>query len=170
VPGALYAQEPVAVFKVLSKSTGWIDQSLKLRDYDATPTVRTYVLISQAEPTAMVYSRDEDRRLGIQSADLLTVRMRRSISPSSAWRCRFPPSTRGWSSRPVGRQPPDQHRTITASPRIGVPRLTRPDECHGIDLIVRCQFSGRARRLFMALHMLEGHMLTFLRQRARDAP
>ena len=36
VPGALYAQEPVAVFEVLSKSTGWIDQSLKLRDYDAT--------------------------------------------------------------------------------------------------------------------------------------
>ena len=32
VPGALYAQEPVAVFEVLSKSTGWIDQSLKLRD------------------------------------------------------------------------------------------------------------------------------------------
>ncbi len=37
VPGALYAQEPVAVFEVLSKSTAWIDQSLKLRDYDATP-------------------------------------------------------------------------------------------------------------------------------------
>ena len=49
VPGALYAQEPVAVFEVLSKSTGWIDQSLKLRDYDATPTIRTYVLISQDE-------------------------------------------------------------------------------------------------------------------------
>jgi hypothetical protein len=25
-PGALYAQEPEAVFEVLSKSTGWIDQ------------------------------------------------------------------------------------------------------------------------------------------------
>jgi Uma2 family endonuclease len=36
VPGALYAHEPVAVFEALSKSTGWIDQSLKLRDYDAT--------------------------------------------------------------------------------------------------------------------------------------
>lgn len=71
VTGALYAQEPVAVLEVLSKSTGWIDQSLKLRDYDATPSIRTYVLISQDEQRAMVYSRDADRRLGIQSAALL---------------------------------------------------------------------------------------------------
>jgi Uma2 family endonuclease len=71
VPGTLYAQEPVAVFEVLSKSTGWIDQSLKLRDYDATPTIRTYALISQDEPRALVYLRDGDGRLGIQSAVLL---------------------------------------------------------------------------------------------------
>ena len=71
VPGALHAQEPVAVFEVLSKSTGWIDQSLKLRDYDATPSIRTYVLISQDEQRAMVYTRDADGRLGIQSAVLL---------------------------------------------------------------------------------------------------
>jgi Uma2 family endonuclease len=71
VPGALEAQEPVAVFEVLSKSTGWIDQSLKLRDYDATPVIRYYVLISQDEKRAMVYTRDEDGRLGIQGAVLL---------------------------------------------------------------------------------------------------
>lgn len=71
VPGALLAQEPVAVFEVLSKSTGWIDQSLKLRDYEATPTIRTYALISQDEQRAMVYSRDADGRLDIQSAVLL---------------------------------------------------------------------------------------------------
>ncbi len=71
VPGTLHAQEPVAVFEVLSKSTGWIDQSLKLRDYDATPTIRTYVLISQDEQRALVYLRDADGRLGIQSAVLL---------------------------------------------------------------------------------------------------
>jgi Uma2 family endonuclease len=71
VPGALHAQVPVAVFAVLSKSTGWIDQSLKLRDYDATPTIRTYVLISQDERRALVYRRDEAGRLGIQSAVLL---------------------------------------------------------------------------------------------------
>ncbi|HEX3996327.1 MAG TPA: Uma2 family endonuclease, partial [Acetobacteraceae bacterium] len=71
VPGALHAQEPVVVFEVLSKSTGWIDQTLKLRDYDATPTIRTYVLISQDERRAMVYTRDESGRLGIQNAVLL---------------------------------------------------------------------------------------------------
>jgi Uma2 family endonuclease len=71
VPGALYAQEPVAVFEVLSKSTAWIDQSLKLRDHDATPTIRTYVLISQDEQRALLYLRDADGRLGIQSALLL---------------------------------------------------------------------------------------------------
>jgi len=71
VPGTLYAQEPMAVFEVLSKSTAWIDQSLKLRDYDATPTIRYYVLISQEEMRAMVYTRDRDGRLGIQSAVLL---------------------------------------------------------------------------------------------------
>jgi Uma2 family endonuclease len=71
VPGALFAQQPVAVFEVLSKSTGWIDQSLKLRDYDATSSVRTYVLISQDEMRALVYSRDESGRLGVQNAVVL---------------------------------------------------------------------------------------------------
>jgi Uma2 family endonuclease len=71
VPRALYAQQPVAVFEVLSKSAGWIDQSLKLRDYDATPTIRTYALIGQDEKRAMVYRRDAAGRLSIQSAILL---------------------------------------------------------------------------------------------------
>jgi Uma2 family endonuclease len=71
VAGALHAQEPVAVFEVLSKSTVWIDQSLKLRDYDATPTIHTYVLISQDEMRVMIYTRDADGRLGVRTAVLL---------------------------------------------------------------------------------------------------
>src|ERR1039458_4765650 len=71
VTGALQAQEPVVVFEVLSKSTGWIDQTLKLRDYDATPEIRYYVLISQDEQRAMVYTRDKAGGLGVQSAVLL---------------------------------------------------------------------------------------------------
>jgi Uma2 family endonuclease len=71
VAGALYAQEPAVVFEVLSKSTGWIDQSLKLRDYDATPTIHTYALISQDEKRAMVYRRDTSGRLSIQNTILL---------------------------------------------------------------------------------------------------
>ena len=62
VPSALVAQEPVAVFEVLSASTAWIDQGLKLRDYDATPSIRYYVLISQDERRAMVYTRDAGGR------------------------------------------------------------------------------------------------------------
>jgi Uma2 family endonuclease len=71
VPEALHAQEPVAVFEILSKSAAWIDQTLKLRAYDATPSIRIYVLISRDEQRALVYWRDADGRLGIRSAVLL---------------------------------------------------------------------------------------------------
>jgi Uma2 family endonuclease len=71
VPGALFAQEPVAVFEVLSKSTAWTDQTLKLRGYDATPTIRYYVLISQDEQRALFYTRDKDGRLATRDAALL---------------------------------------------------------------------------------------------------
>ena len=71
MPGALVAQDPAAVFEVLSRSTAWIDQSLKLRDYDATPGIRHYVLISQDEPRVLVYRRDEHDRLGVQAARLV---------------------------------------------------------------------------------------------------
>ncbi len=68
VPGSQVAQEPVAVFEVLSRSTAWIDQGKKLRDYEATPSVRTYALINQDEMRALVYVRDADGRLGIHNA------------------------------------------------------------------------------------------------------
>jgi len=70
-PKALTAQEPVAVFEVLSASTAWIDQGLKLRDYDATPSIRYYVLINQDEMRALVYTRDASGRLGVNSAEPL---------------------------------------------------------------------------------------------------
>jgi Uma2 family endonuclease len=72
VPSALQAQEPTVVFEVLSKSTAWIDQNLKLRDYDATQTIMHYVLISQDEPRVMVYTRGDDGRLDLRAAMLLT--------------------------------------------------------------------------------------------------
>ncbi len=71
VAGALLAQEPRAVFEVLSRSTAWIDQGLKLRDYDATASIQYYVLVSQDEYRAMIYTRDGNGRLGIQNAVLL---------------------------------------------------------------------------------------------------
>lgn len=71
VPDAVQAQEPVVVFEVLSRSTAWVDQGKKLRDYDATPCVRHYVLISQDEPRVMVYTRNDNGRLDIRGATLL---------------------------------------------------------------------------------------------------
>jgi Uma2 family endonuclease len=78
VPGSVHAREPAAVFEVLSKSTAWIDQSLKLRAYDATPSIRHYVLINQDEPRAMIYTRDESGTLGPAGLVLLEG-MRSSI-------------------------------------------------------------------------------------------
>ena len=71
LPEALHAQRPVAVFEVLSRSTAWIDQTLKLRAYDATPSIDLYALISQEEARALVYRRDVTGRLSIQGAELL---------------------------------------------------------------------------------------------------
>ena len=71
VPEALQAQEPVAVFEVLSRSTAWVDQGKKLRDYDATPGIGYYVLVSQDEPRIMVYVRNDNGRLDIRDAILL---------------------------------------------------------------------------------------------------
>jgi len=71
VAEAIQAQEPVAVFEVLSRSTAWVDQGKKLRDYDATPSIGYYVLVSQDEPRVMVYVRNGAGRLDIRDAILL---------------------------------------------------------------------------------------------------
>ena len=78
---SLFAQRPVAVFEVLSKSTAWIDQTLKLRDYDATASITSYVLISQDELRALVYRRDEAGRLGPQASILLEGRAEAIVLP-----------------------------------------------------------------------------------------
>ena len=71
VPEALQAQEPNTVFDVLSRSTAWVDQAKKLRDYNATPVIRYNVLVSQDEPRIMVYVRNDNGRLDIRDAVLL---------------------------------------------------------------------------------------------------
>jgi Uma2 family endonuclease len=70
-PDALHAQRPVAVFEVLSRSTGWLDQTLKLRDYDATACIIYYALVSQDEPRVLLYARGDNGRLDIRDAVLL---------------------------------------------------------------------------------------------------
>ena len=67
---SVLAENPVAVFEVLSRSTAWVDHGMKLRDYDATTSVRHYVLVDQDMPRAMIYRRDESGRL---SAAAMTI-------------------------------------------------------------------------------------------------
>lgn len=69
-PAALDASEPAVIFEVLSKSTGWYDQTQKVRDYDSVPTVRQYICVSQSEMRASVWLRGGDGRL-IQQPDIL---------------------------------------------------------------------------------------------------
>jgi Uma2 family endonuclease len=53
----IVAPEPKVVFEVLSKETQKRDRTIKLADYNATPSIAHYVLIEQGEPLAHVYNR-----------------------------------------------------------------------------------------------------------------
>lgn len=69
--GALQAAEPVAVFEVLSRSTAWTDQNQKFDDYDATASIRHYVLVFQDEMRVMAYGRDSAGNLDRRRATVL---------------------------------------------------------------------------------------------------
>ena len=60
--------EPVVILEVLSRSTAWTDLHEKLRDYDATPAVRQYVVIAQDEPKLVVWERHPSGRLALASS------------------------------------------------------------------------------------------------------
>lgn len=53
----LVAPEPRVVFEILSEETQRRDRTIKLADYNATPSIAHYVLIEQGEPLVHVYSR-----------------------------------------------------------------------------------------------------------------
>jgi Uma2 family endonuclease len=67
---ALAAAEPRIVFEILSESTKKTDQLAKLVDYDATPSIRHYVLVSQIEPLVLVYTRGAHGSFSIRPATL----------------------------------------------------------------------------------------------------
>jgi len=62
------ASEPALVLEVLSRSTAWTDLHDKLRDYDATRSIRQYVVIAQDEPKLVVWERDASDRLVLGSS------------------------------------------------------------------------------------------------------
>ena len=53
----LVAPEPKVVFEVSSEDTKQRDRTIKLADYNATPSIAHYVLIEQSDPLVHVYSR-----------------------------------------------------------------------------------------------------------------
>lgn len=53
---------PAVVIEVLSPSTEGYDRNLKFRQYQQSPTLREYVLVSQDTATIEVYSRQPDNR------------------------------------------------------------------------------------------------------------
>ena len=48
---------PVAVIEVLSKSTFWIDNTTKLRDYQSVPSIRYILLLAQDEVRGQIWQR-----------------------------------------------------------------------------------------------------------------
>ncbi len=56
-PANLVAPMPVAVFEVLSPETQREDRTIKLADYNGTPSIAHYVLIEPSQPLVHVYSR-----------------------------------------------------------------------------------------------------------------
>ena len=67
-PDSPDVSEPAVVFEVLSRSTALIDLHAKLRDYDATPGIRLYVVVAQDTPWVAVWTRDPSGRLAVAAA------------------------------------------------------------------------------------------------------
>ena len=57
---ATVVHEPVVVFEVLSPSTAAKDRIVKAREYEATPSIRRYVMLEQDSVGATAYARAGD--------------------------------------------------------------------------------------------------------------
>jgi Uma2 family endonuclease len=72
-PDNRVAPEPKVVFEVLSNDTQREDRTIKLAEYDATPSIAHYVLIEQDEPRVYVYSRGPHGQFLIRPADVSSL-------------------------------------------------------------------------------------------------
>ncbi len=59
-PAAKVVHDPVVIFEVLSPSTAAIDRIVKAREYQATPSVKRYVMLEQDRIGATVHVRAQD--------------------------------------------------------------------------------------------------------------
>ncbi len=60
-------RHPIIIFEVLSSTTEIFDRGEKWQNYQTIPSLEQYVLLSQSEPFAEVYSRAEDNSWRYQS-------------------------------------------------------------------------------------------------------
>jgi Uma2 family endonuclease len=58
--GDLSCEAPIFIAEVLSPSTAGLDFTVKLKEYAAIPSVQTYLICSQEEPRAWLWSRQDD--------------------------------------------------------------------------------------------------------------
>jgi Uma2 family endonuclease len=56
--GETIVPDPVVVFEVLSTGTGRTDRIEKLREYQATPSIRRYIILEQESVAASVFRRE----------------------------------------------------------------------------------------------------------------
>ena len=59
-PNATVVRDPVVIFEVLSPSTAAKDRIVKAREYQATPSVKRYVMLEQDRIGATVHVRAQD--------------------------------------------------------------------------------------------------------------
>jgi Uma2 family endonuclease len=59
-PNATTVRDPVVIFEVLSPSTAAKDRIVKAREYQATPSVKRYVMLEQERIGATVLARAHD--------------------------------------------------------------------------------------------------------------
>jgi Uma2 family endonuclease len=59
-PNATVVNDPVIVFEVISDDTARTDRIEKLREYQATPSIRRYVILEQKSIGATVFAREEN--------------------------------------------------------------------------------------------------------------
>ena len=59
-PGGTVVSDPVVVFEVISDDTARTDRIEKLREYQATPSIRRYIILEQKSIGAMMFAREGD--------------------------------------------------------------------------------------------------------------
>lgn len=72
---AKVVSDPVVIFEILSESTSSTDRIVKNREYEATPSVRRYVMLEQDRIAATVFARIEGDWVGHVLAEDTTLAM-----------------------------------------------------------------------------------------------